>query len=220
MTQVQSSYPAYAKSELIADAIVHLLGITFALAGSIYLLGWATAELGSGQITALSVYCTTIVLAFGASAFYHMTPWENFRPLLRRFDHAAIYFKIAGTYTPLVVMIGSLSSYIVLGLVWTLATVGSLFKLFDREFHSRKSGTFLYLALGWMCVLIIYPLGFVVPENSIWLIISGGLIYTAGVVFYKWESLMYSNAIWHGFVFVASCCFFAAITLGAFYEIA
>ncbi|MEM9332442.1 MAG: hemolysin III family protein [Pseudomonadota bacterium] len=216
MKQTPYTYPAYARSERIADGIIHMLGVTFSLIATVILLSWASYRLGGGHITALSIYCLTVILAFAASAFYHMTPWEAMRPLLRRIDHAAIYLKIAGTYTPLVVMIGSISSYLILALVWALAALGTVKKLFFWGNGDHNVGTLLYLGLGWISVLIIYPLTHTVPENSIWLIISGGLIYTFGVIFFKWEKLKYSNAIWHGFVLVASCCFFAAITLGAF----
>ncbi|MEM9277108.1 MAG: hemolysin III family protein [Pseudomonadota bacterium] len=215
MKNDQYSYPAYARSERIADGVIHFMGVSFSTIAATFLLTYASYRLGYGQITALAIYCLTVVTAFTASAFYHMTPWEHFRPILRRIDHATIYLKIAGTYTPLVVMIGSLSSYLVLALVWVLAAYGTIRKLFFGHLPSRGSGTLFYLVLGWISVFIIYPLAFTVPENAIWLIISGGLIYSFGVIFYKWESLKYSNAIWHGFVFVASGCFFAAITIGA-----
>ncbi|MEM8542333.1 MAG: hemolysin III family protein [Pseudomonadota bacterium] len=215
MKQIQYAYPNYARSERVADGIIHILGVSGALLGTALLLTWASFRLGVGEVTALTIYCLTVIAGFTASACYHMTPWEHFRPVLRRIDHAAIYLKIAGTYTPLVVMIGSLSSYLILTLVWGLAAFGTVTKLFYWQLPTRSSGTLFYLAMGWISVLIIYPLGFVMPESAIWLIIVGGLTYTSGVVFYKWESLKYSNAIWHGFVFVASGCFFAAITIGA-----
>lgn len=142
-----------------------------------------------------------------------MTPWESIRPTLRRIDHAAIYLKIAGTYTPLVVMVGSLSSYFVLVIVWALAVFGMIRKLFFLQAPGRL-GTVLYLVMGWMSVAIIWSLIPILPRAATWLIAVGGLLYTSGVIFYSWESLKFSNAIWHGFVVAASTCFYIAIALG------
>lgn len=207
-------YPNYARSERIADGTMHLLGVTGALVGSVLLIVWAAMHLGGGQIAALSVYGAALIATFCASAFYHMTPWENLRPTLRRIDHAAIYLKIAGTYTPLVVMIGSAFTYGLLVVVWVLAAWGMVQKLFFWQAPGRF-GPALYLIMGWMGVAMIWQAVPVLPGWSTGLIAAGGLLYTLGVVFFAWESLKFSNAIWHGFVVAASACFFAAIALGA-----
>ena len=147
--------------------------------------------------------------------FYHLTPWERLRPTLRRIDHDAIYLKIAGTYTPIVVMIGSGFGYLILGLVWILAVVGAAAKPFFRA-APGKLAPGLYLGLGWLSLALIWSLAHSLPVPATALVIVGGLLYSAGGVFFKWESFKFSNAIWHGFVLVASVCFFAAIALGTF----
>lgn len=206
-------YPTYSLSERIADGTMHAVGVIGAIAGTIILLVWATGIATGGQIAALSVYGATLIATFVASAFYHMTPWERIRPTLRRFDHAAIYLKIAGTYTPLVVMIGSGFAYMVLAVVWALAIVGIILKLFFWRTPGRF-GPALYLIMGWLSVLLVWSLWSTIPNGAIALIAVGGLLYTVGVVFYAAERMKYSNAIWHGFVVAASACFFVAIAMG------
>ena len=207
-------YPRYARSERIADGTMHALGLTGALTGAVLLIVWAALHLGAGEIAALSVYGAALIATFAASAFYHMTPWEGLRPTLRRIDHSAIYLKIAGTYTPLVVMIGSAFSYVVLALVWALALFGMAQKLFFWRVPGRF-GPALYLVMGWMGVAVIWMAWPLLPGAATVLIALGGALYTFGVIFYAAERMKFSTAIWHGFVIAASACFFAAIALGA-----
>jgi len=206
-------YPAYARSERIADGTLHALGVAAALAGTIFLLVWSIGMVSGGQVAALAVYGVALVATFTASAFYHMTPWEHLRPTLRRIDHAAIYLKIAGTYTPLVVMVGSAFAYALLGVVWILAVFGMIQKLFYWQVPGRM-GPALYLVMGWMSVLLIWSMVPILPGIATVLMILGGLLYTAGVIFFQWDGLKYAMAIWHGFVVAASACFFAAIVMG------
>jgi hemolysin III len=213
MSHDEPTYPAYARSERVADATLHILGIAGALTGTIWLIIWTWGHVSGGQTFALSVYGATLVAAFGASGIYHFTPWEHWRATFRRMDHAAIYLKIAGTYTPLVVMIGSLSSYLVLAAVWALALFGVIRKLWFWH-NPNSNGIALYLVMGWLSVLLIGSMLAALPGVALALIASGGMLFTVGVIFHVWESLKFSNAIWHGFVLTASVCFFMAIVLG------
>lgn len=206
-------YPDYAKSERIADGIVHALGVGFALIGAAILVAYAISDLDNHLIVALGIYSLALITTFSASAIYHMSPWERFRPLLRRIDHAAIFIKIAGTYTPLVAIIGSGFAWFILGVVWALALIGAGTKLFFWRDPGRMELA-LYLGLGWIGVLLIWPLLFAVPTLSCILVGLGGLLYTAGVFFFNAERLKYANAIWHIFVLLASICVYCAISLG------
>ena len=205
-------YPTYGRAERIADAVVHVAGIVFALLGTAFLILWAQGQT-SGTVVGLWVYGIALTASFVASFCYHFTPWEGPRPVLRRIDHAAIYVKIAGTYTPLVVLIGSAFAYGVLTLVWGLAAVGVAMKLF---FWARPSrwGVALYLGLGWLSIALASSLIPLVSGLVLGLIVAGGLIYSAGAILFSLEDLKFQNAIWHSFVLIASACFFAAIALG------
>lgn len=205
-------YPAYARSERIADGTMHAIGVLGALIGAIVLLVWSADVATPAQIMALAVYGATLIATFVASAFYHFTPWQDIRPLLRRIDHAAIYLKIAGTYTPLVVLIGTGFAYAVLAVVWALAMIGMVLKLFFWRTPGRF-GPALYLLMGWLSLALIWSLWPIVPTAAIVLMAVGGLLYTLGVPFYASETMKFALAIWHGCVVTASACFFAAIAI-------
>jgi len=207
-------YPTYTRSERIADGTIHILGVFGAIFGAIFMAVWNFEHASSWLTASLVVYSIAMVATFTASALYNMSPWETARPVFRRIDHAIIYLKIAGTYTPLVVLVGSVSSYLVLATVWGLATFGVIRKLFFWR-TPGKTGTILYLIMGWLSVILIWSLIPVLPLTATFLIVGGGLTYTIGVIFYVWKSLKFSRAIWHGFVLVASICFYIAIVLGA-----
>lgn len=219
MNHTPPSYPTYAASEKIADGTMHLLGVIGAFVGTVILVVWGFGQAGGGQMAALVIYGVGLVSTFVASAFYNMSPWERIRPALRRIDHAAIYLKISATYTPLVVMIGSFSAYIILATVWALAVFGMVRKLFFWQ-SPGKLGTVLYLIMGWLSLALIWQVFTVLPASTSVLIICGGLLYSVGVVFYSWKTLKFSRAIWHGFVVAASACFYIAIALGVSHNIA
>lgn len=204
------AYPT-SPSETIADGTVHVLGLAFAIPASILLILHA---IGTPDATPLAIglYVGTIVLSFTVSALYHLLPFDRSRPLLGRIDHAAIYLKIAGTYTPLVVLIGTGFAYGVLGLVWLLATIGAVAKLWFWRIDGRGSLA-LYLAMGWLSVLLVPPMWQALPGMALALIAAGGLIYTLGTVIFARDGMRYQNAVWHLFVLVASICFFAAIAI-------
>lgn len=213
MLDQHCDYPAYSLPERIADGSIHALGVIGALIGAVVLIVWTVSFGNLGQTTAVAIYGAALIATFSASAIYHMTPVERFRPIFRRFDHAAIFLKIAGTYTPLVVMIGGFFAYGILAIVWALALFGIITRLFFWQTPGRF-GAVLYLCMGWLSVPLIGYMIPALPASATVLIIAGGLLYTCGVGFFIWESLRFSNAIWHGFVCVASACFYGAILLG------
>lgn len=202
----------YSRPERLADGTIHITGIVASVVATILLILYAGAA-GSGlDVAAVSVYGAMAILAFTASAFYHMTPWGPLRPLLQRIDHAAIYLKIAGTYTPLVVILGGAFAYVVLGLIWVLALVGAVGKL-TEWLKPGVVSTWLYVAMGWASVVLIAPLINEVPGLALWLMVAGGVLYTVGAAINHWETLRFNVAIWHAIVLVASGFFFTAIVL-------
>ena len=213
MTHDPDLYPRYPRPDRIADGVMHVLGLAFALTGAALLTAFAARGATGREMAAVTVYAAALIATFTASAFYHLTPWEHLRPALRRLDHAAIFLKIAGTYTPLVVLIHTAFAYAVLGLVWSLALGGVLLRLLKRGRLGRIQ-TWTYLMLGWLSLLLVWPMVHRLPLPATGLILAGGLLYSSGVVFFRSESLRFSMAIWHGFVLAASACFFAAISLG------
>lgn len=204
------AYP-YSRSETIADGAVHATGLICAIPASLLLI-WQTDGGQDALTTTTIVYVCSLLLAFTASAIYHMTPADHIRPMLHRIDHAAIYFKIAGTYAPIVAMIGTGFAYAVLGIVWALAAVGAIAKL-SFSGTDAKWSLALYLGMGWLSVLLIWPMWQALSGWALLLIVVGGVIYSVGTYVYAHPGMRYQNAIWHSFVLVASTCLFGAIAL-------
>lgn len=205
---------AYPRSlaETLADGSVHVIGLTGSVIGAAILLGHVTTHAPAATVASVSVYLAVLVFAFAASAAYHLLPWDHTRPFLARVDHASIYLKIAGTYTPLVVMLGTVSGYVVLAFVWLVALGGAIAKLSFWSTEGRGSLA-LYLALGWASVLLIWPMWSNLSGAAMTLVAAGGLTYSAGAVFFAMREFRFQMALWHVFVVAASACFFAAIAL-------
>lgn len=200
----------YSPAETVADSTIHGLGLGFAIPGTILLMDHAGVQ--DAPVTATLIYAICFILSLSASAIYHTLPFDRTRPLLQRVDHAAIYFKIAGTYTPIVMVIGTGFAYGILGIVWVLAILGAAAKLLFWSAQSKAS-LILYLAMGWLSVLLIWPMWNTLPGTAMLLIGVGGLTYSLGTIVYAHPGMRFQNAIWHGFVLAASICFFAAIAI-------
>lgn len=202
-------YP-YSPAETIADGTVHVLGLAFAIPASILLVLHGHGQ--DLQMVPLVIYLACFLFSLSASAAYHLLPFERSRAFLGRVDHAAIYFKIAGTYTPLVAVIGSGFAYVVLAIVWVLAMIGAVAKMSFWRTDSKASLA-LYLGMGWLSVLLIWPMWHQLPVVAVTLIAVGGLVYSLGTIVYAHSGMRFQNAIWHVFVLAASVCFFAAIAI-------
>jgi len=205
----------YSISEIAVDGAVHAVGIIASLIAVPVLLVLQLPRVDLASGFGLAVYCAALVLMFVASAAYNLIPGKGLRPILRRFDQAAIFLKIAGTYTPLLAILGGVFAWILLVAVWLAAIFGAAAKLaFVQRFEKFTIPT--YLLMGWAGLLIALPLAREVPPSSIVLLVVGGMLYSAGVAFHRWESLKYQNAIWHGFVLAATTCHFIAVTGSSF----
>jgi hemolysin III len=192
----------------------HLLGFLLAAAGTVLLLKMARDP---WQVTGFSIYGATLLLLYGASSLYHLLPVSE-RPLraLRTLDHIAIYFLIAGTYTPiaLVTLHGSSYGWALLGVVWLIAVAGIPFKLFFLDAPVWIS-TATYLVMGYLALLVFQPLARVVPVSGLLWLLIGGLAYTVGAVIYSrqrpdpFPGLFGHHEIWHLLVLLGSACHFA-----------
>ena len=197
----------YSPGEIRADALVHGVAIVGALLGGIALL----AHVGMSWVLASYLFGLMAMLIF--SAAYNLTPPSQLKWILRRFDHSAIYLLIAGTYTPLLPFLPDATQSWTLGLVtWLGAAFGVVVKFaFPGRFD--RLAILVYLALGWVGVTAAGAFVQVLPPPVLSLIVAGGVLYTAGVIFHIWERLKFHNAIWHSLVTTAAACHFAAITL-------
>jgi hemolysin III len=201
----------YDRVESIADGIVHAIGVSLGLAGTIAIVVIAANSPHTAEISSIAVYSVGLLSMLGFSAAYNTWPVSHTKWVLRRFDHSAIFLMIAGTYTPFIAqMKGNLVAMGLLTGVWLTAAVGIIFKLLLPGRFDRLA-VVLYLLLGWSGAVVYEPVVVALPSLSIWLLAAGGALYSMGVVFYAWRSLRFQNVIWHTFVLVAACCHYAAV---------
>jgi len=204
----------YPLGEEIANAVTHGIGTALSVAGLTLLLV-LSAQRGAtpGEMMAFAVYGASLVLLHLSSTLYHSFQAPRVRLVFRILDHGSIYLLIAGTYTPfLVVGMPSRFSFILLGVIWGLATLGIVRSaLFIGRF--RILSTMTYLLMGWLIVLASKQLIANIAYGGLILLLAGGLAYSVGVVFYAWKKLPYNHAIWHLFVLGGSICHYFAILL-------
>lgn len=201
----------YDRVELFADGIVHAIGVSLGVVGAIVIVVVAANSARDADMPSIVIYTIGLLSMLGFSAAYNTWPISRAKWVLRRFDHSAIYVMIAGTYTAFIgQMRGDFVSISLLIGVWLTAVVGVTLKLLLPGRFDRLA-VILYLILGWSGVVAYEPVVAVLPSLSIWLLVAGGALYSAGVVFHGWQSLRFQNAIWHGFVLVAACCHYSAI---------
>jgi len=211
MTEFNGIRWAYDKYELIADGIVHGVGLALALVGATVLIFYATVWSSYGEIAAAWVYGIGLVMTIGISFTYNAWPVSRTKWFLRRLDHSSIFVLIAATYTPFLEK-GSddpLLFWMLIG-IWATAIAGILLKCIFPGRYDRLA-ILLYLAMGWSGVMVAEPVASRIPFASMLLIVIGGLIYSAGVIFHVWEKLRFQNAIWHGFVVAAAAVHYSAV---------
>jgi len=205
------AFPQYTLGERVADGTIHVISVAASLVALIALLVIGIHTQMVSWVLALAIYGVALVATFSFSAGYHLVGRPKLKEILRRFDHAAIFLMIAGTYTPFVLIkMNNAWGLGLLAVVWTMAAIGIAIKLFLPRFLDGLS-TALYLVQGWAVLAAWEPLRSALPGGVLTLLMVGGVLYTIGVVFHLWNRLPYQNAIWHGFVLTAASCHYAAV---------
>lgn len=195
----------------VFNALTHGIATLLSIIGLIALLQKGIHLSSPTAIVAYSIYGASLILLFLSSTLYHSFKFSRLRHLFQKFDHSAIYLLIAGTYTPYILLtMRGWPAYTFLALIWFLALSGIIYEVAATDRFPRLS-TFLYLLLGWLGVLLIYPL----TQNShlsatIWLGI-GGLFYSIGTIFYSMKSKPWMHVIWHLFVIGGAACMYSSI---------
>jgi hemolysin III len=197
--------------EEIANSITHGVGFALSVIGLIVVVAAAVATHDPWRVAAASVYGVTLVLLYAASTLYHALPGRRVKLVFQRLDHAAIYLLIAGTYTPFV--LGPLRGawgWTLFGIVWGLAVLGTVLK---GVFGVRLAvlSTVVYIVMGWLVVIAAGPLAAQLPAPGVQWLVAGGVLYTLGVIFFAWERVRYSHAVWHLFVLAGSVAHFCAV---------
>ena len=204
----------YTVGEEIANAVTHGVAALLSVAGLAVLVAFAVVYSGSAKVVAdVSVFGASMIFLYTASTLYHAIPNPKAKRILQRLDHSMIYVLIAGSYTPFcLVTLEGVTGIALCIAVWAIAVAGiALQGLLIKK--SKWLNSLLYLAMGWLVILVIEPLIESLPNGGLWLLTTGGLSYSLGVIFYIWKSMPYSHAIWHVFVFAGTVLQFLAVLL-------
>lgn len=194
-----------------ASAVTHGIGVLLAITGLVLLIVFATIYGNVWHVVSVSIYGSTLILLYAASTLYHAIQAPNIKRILRIIDHSAIYLLIAGTYTPFtLVTLQGVRGWVMFGVIWGLALLGILYKVFFINRHVVIS-TLFYLLMGWLIIFSIRDLYLSLPFNGLVFLVAGGLSYTLGMIFYAGRDRLLMHAIWHLFVLGGSICHFFSI---------
>jgi hemolysin III len=201
----------YDRVELIADGVVHAVGIIFGLIAATVLVVLTAVYASTLDIVAVSIYVAGLLSMLVLSASYNLWPVSRTKWVLRRFDHSAIYVLIAATYTPFIMELkDSVFAIALLIGVWCVAIIGIVLKLvYPGRFDRLAVG--LYLALGWSGMMLYDSVITALPQMALWLVLAGGALYSLGVIFHAWRRLRFQNVIWHSFVLLGAACHYTAV---------
>jgi hemolysin III len=213
MSQGALEFHDYTAAELAADRVIHIIGVPLGAVAGAVLMVQAVLHGGAVLIAAVAVYVFGLIGMLGSSAAYQLTPPGRRKELLRRLDRAMIFVMIAGTYTPISanVLYGR-GGVILCAVQWALAAAGIFVTLkFPRRFERLL--LVLYLAMGWLLLVLIHYCFDLLRMDALVLIFAGGVAYSVGAVIVSLPRIKFHNPVWHALILVAASCQYAAIGL-------
>lgn len=209
--QNKKEYRALTVSEEIFNSITHGIGALLSIAALVILTVYAVNKGTTWHMVSFPIFGVSLFLLYLSSTLYHSFTKEKIKNLFARFDHAAIFLLIAGTYTPFVLttLRGPLG-WTLFGIIWGLAAAGIVIRsIYLTRFRKLMVG--IYVAMGWMFMIAIVPMIQNLPASSIIFLFIGGGCYSLGVIFYAWRNLKYGHGIWHLFVLAGSITHFFSV---------
>ena len=193
------------------NVISHAIGLLLSVLALILLIVYSSTYGNAWHIVSAIIFGLSLITLYSASTIYHSTKDPIIRQRLRIFDHAAIYVLIAGTYTPItLVVLNGTTGWILFALVWGMALIGIILKLFFTGRYNLLS-TIMYVAMGWLVVFAVNPLIESLDPAGLYWLAAGGIFYTVGAFLYSRKSLAFNHAIFHIFVLFGSFCHFIAV---------
>ena len=208
----------YSVTEEISHSAIHAIGshLGAAMLALMIVFGVQSGTHVPWKVVSGAVFGSSIILLYTASSVYHALTHERAKQIMEIFDHIAIYFLIAGTYTPFTLVTlresNPVIAWTIFGVVWGIALIGSITKI-NNTGKWRKLSTLAYILMGWIVVIAIKPLIAAMPLGGLLLLLAGGLLYTLGTVFYLWRIMPFHHAVWHLFVLGGTLCHFLCIQL-------
>lgn len=203
----------FSKKEELANSITHGVGALLSISALVILIVYASLYGNVWHIVSFTIFGVTMLILYMSSTLLHSFPEGKAKDIFEIFDHSSIYFFIAGTYTPfLLVVIKGTLGWTLFGIVWGLAIAGTVFKCFFVKKYLFSS-TALYVVMGWLIVFAWKPLVNNLPTEGMTYLIIGGALYTLGAIFYVWRGFKYHHAVWHLFVMAASVAHFFCVLI-------
>ncbi len=203
----------YTRKQELTHGLIHGIGVLFGVIGLPVLTGLATAHQNTPGIIGAGIYGFCFLLLFTSSMVYHLLENESLKRLFEIFDHISIYFLIAGTYTPfLLVYVNNSFGISLLASLWGLTLLGIFFKIWFTGRFGAVS-TIIYILMGWALVAGGKHFFADLPVSAIVMILVGAGLYSVGVAFYAWGKRRYTHALWHGIVLAAAICHYVAVLL-------
>ena len=201
------------KRDEIANVVTHGLGVLLSVGAGAALIALAALQAGTREMISVAIFSASLVVLYSASTLYHAARHPATKARLKVLDHCAIFVLIAGTYTPFTIAaIRGEWGWSLFGVIWGMALLGIVFKLFFTG-RFKVLSTAIYIGMGWLVVVALVPLVEALSATGLAWLVAGGVLYTAGTLFYHRESIPYSHAIWHGFVLAGSSCHFVAVAI-------
>jgi hemolysin III len=194
------------------NSISHLIGAVLALAGAVVLVVVASRGGDTRRIVSFSIYGATLFMLYLISTLYHGLPTGRAKHVFRVLDHQAIYLLIAGSYTPFtLVTLDGIVGWWLFGAIWGMAVLGLVLDALPRR-GARVVPLIIYFVMGWLIVLAINPLLAALPRAGFIWLLTGGLLYTSGIVFYALDRRYpWMHGVWHLFVLAGSISHYVAI---------
>lgn len=201
----------FSKEEEISNSITHGIGAVLSVAALVILIVFASLYGTAWHVVSFTLFGTTMVLLYTSSTLVHALRPGRAKDFFEIMDHSAIYFFIAGTYTPymFIAVKGSLG-WTLFGIAWGLAIGGTIFKSFFVKKYLFTS-TSLYVVMGWLIVFAWKDMAANIHPTGFLLLVIGGLLYTVGAVFYMWKLFKHHHAVWHLFVLGGTVCHFFSV---------
>ncbi len=206
-----NGFDAHTLREEIANSVTHGVGAALSIAALSVLVSLAATRGDVWRVVSFSIYGATLVFLYLVSTLYHGIQAPRVKLMFEVIEHSAIYLLIAGTYTPfLLVTLRGAWGWSLFGVIWALAILGVVFKVFFIK-RFRVFSAVVYVLMGWLMVIAIKPLLAALPLAGFFWLLAGGCAYTLGLAFFAWERLPYNHTIWHLFVMAGSICHFVAV---------
>ena len=215
MELLKPNWRPYTIKEEIWNCIIHGIGIGLSIAGLVILVVFSALHGNAWAVVSSSIFGASMIVLYSSSTIYHAVASEKWKKRLKKLDHISIFYLIAGTYTPfLLINLRGALGWTLFGIVWGLALIGTFLKLLTSGSGTKIWSISLYLSMGWMIIFASKSLFQNLSTLGAVFLVLGGAFYTLGIFFYIWKSKKYTHAVWHFFVLAGTIMHFFSVLYG------